>query len=124
MNQKPPFSAVQAPDQDQEPNVQIWHLTGKMLGGTCCYDFLDTVRENIVKGRTHPILDLSDISLANSTGIGVLASIYNAAEGAGGYLVLSGANDRVRSVLQIVNLWNMVKTFDSLEEARNHVAGK
>jgi anti-anti-sigma factor len=123
MNQKPPFSAIQAPDQDQEPTVQVWHLSGKMLGGSCCYDFLDTVRENIGKGHNHPILDLSGISLANSTGIGVLASIYNAAHGAGGYMVLSGANDRVRSVLQIVSLWQMVKAFDTLEEARNHVAG-
>lgn len=124
MKQKPPFSAVQAQDQEPESPVQVWHLSGKMLGGTCCYDFLDTVRENIVKGHTHPILDLSGISLANSTGIGVLASIYNAAQGAGGYLSLSGANDRVQSVLQIVNLWQMVTTFDTLEEARNNVPGK
>lgn len=121
MSEKPSFSAVHAPGT--ETNIQVWQLTGKMLGGSCCYDFLDTVRENIVKGQNHPILDLSGISLANSTGIGVLASIYNAAREAGGFLVLTGTNDRVRSVLQVVNLWRMVATFDTVEEARNDIAG-
>lgn len=120
MNQKPPFAAAPS-DQTCGPDIQIWHLSGKMLGGTCCYDFLETVRENVEQGQKYIILDLADISLANSTGIGVLASIYNAAQGAGGFLTLSGTNERVQAVLKIVNLWLMVKSFDTLEEACAHV---
>jgi len=105
-----------------EPSAQIWRLSGKMVGGTCCYDFLETVRENISKGQNHPILDLSAVSLANSTGLGVLASIYNAAKDAGGAMLLVGVNDRIQSVLKVINLWFVISAFDSLDEALAHLA--
>ena len=78
------------------------------MGGTCCYDFLETVRDNIEKGQIQPILDMTGYRLANSTGVGVLASIYTAAKDAEGVMHLVGVNDRVKSVLKVVNLWHMV----------------
>ena len=42
---------------------------------------------------------------------------------AGGGMILVGVTDRVRSVLKVINLWCMVTTFDSLEEAMNHLGG-
>ena len=115
MTTKPPFSA-EAVDADQ-PNVQIWRLKGKMMGGTCCYDFLETVRDNVEKGQNQPILDMSAVRFANSTGVGVLASIFTSAKDADGVMHLVGVNDRVQSVLKVINLWYVVSTFDTMEEA-------
>ncbi len=115
MSTKPPFSA-EAIDADQ-PNVQIWRLKGKMMGGTCCYDFLGTVRDNVEKGQIQPILDMTQVRFANSTGVGVLASIFTAAKDAGGAIHLVGVNDRVQSVLKVINLWYVVSTFETMDEA-------
>lgn len=119
MSNKPPFTADL--ESDSVLHAQVWRLAGKMVGGNCCYDFLDTVRDNVVKGQINPILDLTGVAWANSTGVGVLASIYNSANDAGGALILVGATERVSAVLKVINLWPMVTHFDTLEEARNHL---
>jgi anti-anti-sigma factor len=122
MNTKPPFSAEM--EIDKNTSAQIWRLSGKMVGGSCCYEFLETVRENVSQGQTHPILDLSAVARANSTGLGVLASIFNAAKEAGGGLLLVGVNDRIRSVLKVIHLWYLITAFDSVEDALKHLDGE
>lgn len=122
MLSKPPFSAEI--ELNSTVNAQIWRLSGKMVGGTCCYEFLETVRENIEKGQIHPILNLGKVKLANSTGVGVIASIFSAARDAGGSLSLVSVNDRVKAVLTVINLWTMVSGFDSEEEALKQLEGK
>ena len=119
MSTKPPFSADIL--SDDHSSAQVWRLSGKMMGGTCCYDFLETVRDNIMKGQIHPILDLESVKFANSTGLGVLASIFTAAKDAGGGMLLVAVNDRVQSVLKVINLWYVVSAFDSVEEALAHL---
>jgi anti-anti-sigma factor len=120
MNAKTPFTAELM--TSTVPSAQIWRLSGKMVGGSCCYEFLETVRDNISQGHNHPILDMSAVSLANSTGLGVLASIFNAAKDAGGAMLLVGVNDRIQSVLKVINLWFVISAFDSLDEALAHLA--
>ena len=120
MNAKTPFTAELM--TGTVPSAQIWRLSGKMVGGSCCYEFLETVRDNISQGQHNPILDLSAVSLANSTGLGVLASIFNASKDAGGAMLLVGVNDRIQSVLKVINLWFVISAFDSLDEALAHLA--
>ena len=120
MSTKPPFSAEMI--HTDEPKVQIWRLSGKMMGGNCCYQFLDTVRENVDKGEIHPILDMKDVRFANSTGVGVLASIFTSSKDADGAMHLVGVNDRVQSVLKVINLWYVVSTHDSQEDALAKIA--
>jgi anti-anti-sigma factor len=120
MNAKTPFTAELM--TSTVPSAQIWRLSGKMVGGSCCYEFLETVRDNISQDQNHPILGMSAVSLANSTGLGVLASIFNAAKDAGGAMLLVGVNDRIQSVLKVINLWFVISAFDSLDEALAHLA--
>lgn len=115
MTPKPPFTAAMI--AETQPNAQVWQLTGKMTGGTYCYEFLDTVRENVGAGRVHAVLDLSAVPWTNSTGVGVLASIFTTAKNAGGALRLVGVNNRVESILKVVNLWGVVSVCDSVEDA-------
>ena len=120
MSTKSPFSAEMT--TTTESNAQIWRLSGKMVGGSCCYDFLEIVRDNVKNGQTNPILDLADVTMANSTGLGVLASIFTAAKDAGGAMLLVGVNDRIKSVLKVINLWYVITTFDTREDALAHLA--
>jgi len=119
MSTKPPFVAEMI--SDDHPSAQVWRLSGKMMGGSCCYDFLETVRDKIIKGQNHPVLDLKTVKFANSTGLGVLASIFTAAKDAGGAMLLVGVNERVQSVLKVINLWYVLSTFDSVEDALVHL---
>jgi anti-sigma B factor antagonist len=120
MTTKPPLSA-EAVAADQ-PNIQIWRLKGKMMGSTCCYDFLEAVRDNIENGQIQAILDMSDVRFANSTGVGVLASIFTAAKDADGVMHLVGVNERVQSVLKVINLWYVVSTHETMDGALASIA--
>ncbi len=115
MSTKPSFSAEMR-DTDQ-PNVQIWILGGKMMGGSNCYEFLDIVRDNVEEGQIHPILDMTKVRFANSTGVGVLASVFTAAKDANGAMHLVGVNGRVESILKVIKLWYVVFVHDTIEEA-------
>lgn len=122
MKNKSPFSAEM--EMNEVTGAQVWSLTGKMVTDSCCYDFLDSVRENISSGRHYPVLDMTDIAWVNSTGVGVIASIFNAAKEAGGAMLLVGPNQRVQSILTVVNLWPVVSVFDSVEKALEHLKAK
>jgi anti-sigma B factor antagonist len=115
MTNKSPFSAEM--EINDVAGVQIWNMTGKMASGSCCYEFLDSVRENVAKGQNQPILDMSGVRFANSTGVGVLASIFTSAKDAEGAIHLVGVNERVQSVLKVINLWFVVSTYDTMDEA-------
>ena len=122
MSSKTPFTAEM--DTSDIEDTQIWRLKGKMMTGSCCYDFLDSVRENIASGRNHPVIDLTGITWVNSTGVGVLASIFNAARDAGGAMHLVKPNERVQAILKVVNLWPVVSVFDSVAEALEHLKAR
>ncbi len=115
MSKKPSFS-VELRDTDQ-PNVQVWILEGKMMGGSSCYDFLDSVRDNVEEGQIYPVLDMTKVRFANSTSVGVLASIFTAAKDAGGAIHLVGVNGRVESILKVIKLWYLVLVHDTMAEA-------
>lgn len=122
MMNKVPFSAEM--ESNDTAGIQIWKLKGKMVTGNYCYDFLESVRENISGGRPYPILDLDGISWVNSTGVGVIASIFNAAKDAGGEMYLVKPNDRIRAILTVINLWPVVTVFDSVENALEHLSSQ
>ena len=89
MSNKPPFSADYG--VRQRLNAQVWRLTGKMMGGNLLLRFSGNRPRQRRQGQNHPILDMTRVVLANSTGIGVLASIFNAAKDAGGAMTWSGS---------------------------------
>ena len=125
MSIKPLFAALKDPEDATAPgNAQIWRLTGKMVGDQACFDFLESARSDIKRGKVHSILDLSRVTFANSTGVGVLASVFSAASEAGGSLILVGVNQRVRSVLTVINLWPVVTSCDTVDEAVKHLVRK
>ena len=95
--------------------VAVLSLSGDMwIGG---WEVHDRVKRLAEQGTTHVVIDFTHMRLINSIGIGVLVASLKSLRDAGGDLYLSGANENIRNVLHIVNLFTLLKIFDTPAEA-------
>jgi len=95
----------------------IYTLSGKLTGDRESYALLDAITAAVESGLRHVVLDLTALEFSNSSGLGIIASIYNLVHGKGGMLVVVGASDRVRMAMEIIRLWDLVAHAKSAEEA-------
>ena len=107
---------------DDEHKAVICQMCGRLIGSPVCYEFLEDVREDIKVGYPNVVLQMESVEWVNSTGVGILASIYTSTKNQGGadYVVL--APDRVKSLLQTVQLWQFLHPCDSVEAALQQAA--
>lgn len=101
------------PDQQ----AQIVTLKGKLLGSPEGYEMLEDIRERTEEGLTRICLVMSDVEMINSSGAGILASVYQAATGAGGSLYLVGLQERCRKVLTFMHLHEFAHFVDTVGDA-------
>ena len=73
--------------------------------------------EVIREGPSSIVLDLSEVTFLDSTGLGVLITGLKRCRSAGGDLVLVTAQPNVLKVLEITGLNDVFKVHDSVEDA-------
>ena len=67
------------------------------------------------------IVDLSGVALMTSAGVGVLVRLLHRVESLGGRMALCGGGRRVREVIEVVRLGDILNLCDSVDEARSRV---
>jgi stage II sporulation protein AA (anti-sigma F factor antagonist) len=70
---------------------------------------------------TSLLVDLSGVNLMTSAGVGVLVRLLHRVDSLGGRLALFGAGRRVREVIEVVRLREVLNLSDSAEEARQRL---
>lgn len=95
----------------------VYTLSGKLTGDRESYALLDGITADCEDGLRHVVLDLEALEFSNSSGLGIIASIYNLVHARDGKLVIVGANDRVRLSLEIIRLSQLVTHARSVEDA-------
>lgn len=81
----------------------------------------DAVDERLNDTTPSLLLDLSAVDLITSAGIGTMVRIFHRIQSLGGTMVVFGANPRVRQVIEIVMLGEILGLCDSIEEARGRL---
>ncbi len=122
MNTRPALSVACREDADHR--AQINTLSGKLIGTAACYEFLDEARARIDAGLVNVILDLEHVDRVDSTGVGILASLYNGASEKDGMVVIVHVAARAHSVLSIMHLLEFIKTAPSVEAALQLLQGE
>ncbi len=74
-------------------------------------------RQHIERGCIHVIIDLAAVDRVDSTGVGILASIYTSAHRRGGRVIIVKADDRAREVLSIMRLFDFLETAETADAA-------
>jgi anti-sigma B factor antagonist len=96
----------------QVGDVTVIDSAGRITLGEGASVFRDTVRDLTAKGDKKILLNLSDVTYIDSSGIGELVSGFTTVTNHGGVLKLLGLNKRVKDLLQITKLYTVFEVFD------------
>ena len=96
----------------QVGDVTVLDATGRITLGEGASTFRDTIRDLAAKGNKKILLNLSDVTYIDSSGIGELVSGFTTVTNHGGVLKLLGLNKRVKDLLQITKLYTVFEVFD------------
>ncbi len=80
--------------------------------------FWDAVGNRLTAQTPYLLLDLSEVELLTSAGVGILIRLVTRAQQNGGSLAVFGASARVRTVLEVVNLTTIVNLEEDEDTAR------
>jgi len=103
--------------------IGVLTVSGKMMGGpdqrACHEQVKDLISDNI----NRVVIDLGKVEWLNSSGLGLLMGCLSSCRNAGGDLVIARAGRKVNSVFMITQVIKVFETFETVEEAVNHLKG-
>ena len=98
-------------------NVTILKLSGRLTSGIGCQSLAQHIRQMVATGSPRVLVQLNEVSLIDSAGVGELISSFTCVKKSGGLLKVSGANERVGEVLRMVRLPAIIDVFAGEAEA-------
>lgn len=104
--------------QQTDGDLLILRLGGQLMGGPDAEALRTTVLNAIQQGTDKVLIDMSDVTWVNSTGLGILITSHLAARGKGGSVKLIGVSKRIESILSVTRLNTVFEIFASEEDAR------
>ncbi len=96
--------------------LAILHLTGR-LDLASASNFRNQVTELLGDGVSVVILDLGEVPFVDSSGLGAIVAGLKAARQSGGDLRLAGAQEQMRSLLELTTLVSVLQPYATIEEA-------
>lgn len=102
---------------EEKYNAAIIELKGNLIGGENASLFREKLYKLINQGKKNLVVDMSDVKLVSSTGIGILISGYTTIKNAGGELKLASISDKVEGVLSITKLNQIFNIYNNVDEA-------
>ncbi|MBV9082977.1 MAG: STAS domain-containing protein [Acidobacteriaceae bacterium] len=96
----------------QVGDVTVLDAAGRITLGEGASVFRDNIRDLAGKGNKKILLNLSDVSYIDSSGIGELVSGFTTVTNGGGQLKLVGLSKRVKDLLQITKLYTVFDVYD------------
>jgi anti-sigma B factor antagonist len=97
-------------------DVLVMKCQGRIVAGNEVFTLHSQVGDSIDK-YGEVVLQLDRVEFLDSSGLGALVRLTQAARLKGGDLKLSGLPPKIRKVLQLTNLLPQFETYDSVEEA-------
>lgn len=92
-------------------------LRGKFIKGQGGHQLQMLVDKVLQAGTSKILLNLTDVPIIDSMGIGEIVRAFNRVRQAGGTLKLVGVTDRVYGALKITQLLDLIESFKSEEQA-------
>ncbi|MEO7653629.1 MAG: STAS domain-containing protein [Bryobacteraceae bacterium] len=102
----------------QVGDVAVLDVAGRITLGEGSSTLRDSMRDLVSKGQKKVLLNLSEVTYIDSSGIGELVSGFTTVTNAGGQLKLLGLTNRVKDLLQITKLYTV---FDVHEDEAHAV---
>jgi anti-sigma B factor antagonist len=99
--------------QRKEGQVLVMKLDGRMSIGEGDSEAGEAIRSAVAAGEKKILLDMKNVSVLDSSGVGELMSAYTSANRRGGTIKLYGLAPRVGEVLKITRLVGIFEIYDN-----------
>ena len=100
---------------DNEDGVTIVRLAGP-VDVSHSLELREVLGEQIDGPGARVLVDLSDVALIDSSGIGVMVSAHRRADGAGAAFALAGAGSTVEKVFSITRTDRLLRLYPSVSD--------
>jgi anti-sigma B factor antagonist len=101
----------------QRDGVTIIDLKGKITIGSGDLELRNAVQQSINDGAKKILINLSDVTTIDSSGVGELVSSYTTAKNRGVQLKLVNLPAKVQDVLTVTQLITVFDVYDTEDEA-------
>ncbi len=102
---------------EENPNIGIIHLGKFVLGGNEAFDFVNQLEAFSKQGVKHIIIDLKEVELMNSSGLGMLVSGLRNMKKYDALLKLSGIPPKVENLLKMTHLDEVFDSYTDMKTA-------
>ena len=99
------------------PGIVVLELTGRITMGPDCWQIEKEVGQLLSQNQKHIILDLSGISIVDSTGIGQIVRCLSKLKNSGGSLRLAGLKGMVEGVFKMTRVDQAIGIYPTVVEA-------
>ena len=96
--------------------VAVLCLEGRFVTGSDA-ELVSSRRILEEAGISRAIVDLGDVPYIDSTGLAFVVELHKSLVSRGGQLFLAHANERIREVLEITRIGEIIPVFDDVEDA-------
>lgn len=97
--------------------VTVFRFAGVLTNSRESYDFLERVQEETRKKPMRVVLNLSGLEHLTSAGLGIIAACFTSVTRSGGRMCLAGAEGRVRVILNVMRMLDVIENASTEEEA-------
>jgi anti-sigma B factor antagonist len=102
---------------EKKDGVTIVHVSGKIIGGPDVDSVNQLFRDLLSQGDVKIIVELAELAMINSSGLGSLIANMTAIRKQGGTLKFANVSENVMHVLKITRLDTVFEIHASLQEA-------
>jgi anti-sigma B factor antagonist len=102
---------------NKQGKIGILALNGNLIGEKDGLPITENFSGYLENGTHEFIIDLSELQLINSTGLGVLITLLTKARKAGGEVILANPSEYIQNLLLITKLNTIFQIHPTVEEA-------
>ena len=102
--------------------ITVLDLKGSLVAGLGLDALAQRFKQLVSEQRVNMVLNLKDVSVIDSRGVGELVANFSSLKKNGGSLKLACPGKFVREVLQITRIATIIETYDTEEAALKAVA--
>ena len=103
-------------------SIPVLTLCGRLTLGEGSRALRRSLEEVAAEGHKHVLLDLTEVSYVDSSGLGALVAGYNSLKARAGTVGLFGVPARVQELLDLSRLTTIFRVFNSQGEAEKYFA--
>jgi anti-sigma B factor antagonist len=104
--------------------VAVLALDGRIVLGEETSELREKVKSLVGEGKKNIILNLSNVTLIDSAGLGALVTAHSSAKSRGASLRLSNLGTRFNELLQITKLYTIFEISETEADAMRALAAK